>query len=50
MVPAGTVITVVANHGTGDFEVNDAPYVQDASAIAVTINGDTFIKYIEEIN
>ena len=50
LVPAGTVIMVNADSGTGDFEVNDSTYVRDASAISVTINSDTFIKYIEEIN
>ena len=50
MVPAGTVITVRGDYSVGDFEVNDAVYARNTSAISVTINQDTFIRYIQDIN
>ena len=48
MAPAGTVITVRGDYSVGDFEVNDAVYARNT--ISVTINQDTFIRYIQDIN
>ena len=50
MVPAGTIITVRGDYSVGDFEVNDAVYARNTSAISVTINQDTFMRYIQDIN
>lgn len=48
MALAGTVITVRGDYSVGDFEVNDAVYARNT--ISATINQDTFIRYIQDIN